>query len=80
MNIPAYAISAKAIGFVARIAEKVGELKGSGLDSRDLRLRKINRPKNLNVEGENKGIKYNYFCGDKTIRQTILNWNRHEQI
>jgi hypothetical protein len=40
MNTPVYTISAKAIDLVARIAEKVGELKGSGVYSRNLRLRK----------------------------------------
>ena len=47
MNVPTYTISAKAIDLVARIAEKVGELKGSGLYSRDLRLRKINRLRSI---------------------------------
>jgi Fic family protein len=47
MNIPVFTISAKAIDFVARIAEKVGELKGSGEYSRNLRLRKINRLRSI---------------------------------
>ncbi|MDR2144947.1 MAG: hypothetical protein LBE91_00600 [Tannerella sp.] len=41
MNIPTYTISVKAIDLVARIAEKVGEIRGSGEYSRNLRLRKI---------------------------------------
>ena len=47
MNVPTYTISAKAIDLVACIAENVGELKGSGLYSRDLRLRKINRLRSI---------------------------------
>lgn len=47
MNTPIYTISAKAIDLVARIAEKVGELKGSGVYSRNLRLRKINRLRSI---------------------------------
>jgi len=47
MNIPAYTISIKAIDLVARIAEKVGEIRGSGEYSRNLRLRKINRLRSI---------------------------------
>ncbi|GHT00477.1 huntington interacting protein HYPE [Bacteroidia bacterium] len=47
MNTPVYTISTKAIDLVARIAEKVGELKGSGVYSRNLRLRKINRLRSI---------------------------------
>jgi Fic family protein len=47
MNTPTYTISTKAIDLVARIAERVGELKGSGLYSRNLRLRKINRLRSI---------------------------------
>jgi len=47
MNAPIYTISTKAIDFVARIAEKVGELKGSGEYSRNLHLRKINRLRSI---------------------------------
>jgi hypothetical protein len=47
MNTPVYTISSKAIDLVARIAEKVGELKGSGVYSRNLRLRKINRLRSI---------------------------------
>ncbi|MDR0823482.1 MAG: Fic family protein [Prevotella sp.] len=47
MNTPVYTISAKAIDLVARIAEKVGELKGSGVYSRNLRLRRINRLRSI---------------------------------
>ncbi|MDR1022103.1 MAG: Fic family protein [Prevotellaceae bacterium] len=47
MSAPAYTISTKAIGLVARIAEIVGELKGSGEYSRNLQLRKINRLRSI---------------------------------
>jgi len=47
MNIPVYTISTKTIGLVARIAEKLGEIKGSGEYSRNLRLRKINRLRSI---------------------------------
>ncbi|GHU68012.1 cell filamentation protein Fic [Bacteroidia bacterium] len=47
MNTSTYTISTKAIDLVAKIAEKVGELKGSGEYSRNLRLRKINRLRSI---------------------------------
>ena len=47
MNPPAFTISAKAIGLLARIAEKLGELRGSGVHTRNLRLRKINRLRSI---------------------------------
>lgn len=47
MNNPVYTISARAIELVACIAEKVGELKGSGVYSRNLRLRRINRLRSI---------------------------------
>ena len=47
MNIPTYTISTKAIDLVARIAEKLGEIRGSGEYSRNLRLRKINRLRSI---------------------------------
>ncbi len=47
MNTPIYTISPHAIDLVAKIAEKVGELKGSGEYSRNLRLRKINRLRSI---------------------------------
>jgi Fic family protein len=47
MNIPDYTISAKAIDLVARIAEKLGEIRGSGEYSRNLHLRKINRLRSI---------------------------------
>jgi Fic family protein len=47
MYTPTYTISAKAIDLVARIAEKVGELKGSGEYSRNLQMRKINRLRSI---------------------------------
>jgi Fic family protein len=43
MNTPVYTINPKSIDLVAKIAEKVGEIKGAGEYSRNLRLRKINR-------------------------------------
>jgi Fic family protein len=46
-NIPVFTISPRAIDLVARIAEKVGELKGSGEYNRNLRLRKINRLRSI---------------------------------
>jgi Fic family protein len=47
MNAPKYTISAKAIGLLAQIAERLGELRGSGEYNRDLRLRKINRLRSI---------------------------------
>jgi Fic family protein len=47
MNAPAYTISTKTIDLVARIAEKLGEIRGSGEYSRNLRLRKINRLRSI---------------------------------
>ena len=47
MNIPTYTISPKAVNDVARIAEKVGELKGAGEYARNLQLRKINRLRSI---------------------------------
>jgi Fic family protein len=47
MDVPVYTISPRAIDLVARIAEKVGELKGSGVYSRNLQLRKINRLRSI---------------------------------
>jgi len=47
MNNPTYTISTKAIDLVARIAEKLGEIRGSGEYSRNLRLRKINRLRSI---------------------------------
>jgi len=38
MNIPTYTISTKIIDLVAQIAEKLGEIRGSGEYSRNLRL------------------------------------------
>jgi Fic family protein len=46
-NIPVYTVNTRAIDLVAKIAEKVGELKGSGEYSRNLRLRKINRLRSI---------------------------------
>jgi Fic family protein len=47
MSTPIYTITPRAIDLVAKIAEKVGELKGSGEYSRNLRLRKINRLRSI---------------------------------
>jgi len=47
MNIPTYTISTKAIDLVAQIAEKLGEIRGAGEYSRNLRLRKINRLRSI---------------------------------
>jgi Fic family protein len=47
MSTPVYTITPRAIDLVAKIAEKVGELKGSGEYSRNLRLRKINRLRSI---------------------------------
>ena len=47
MNTPVYTISTKAIDLVARIAEKLGELRGSGEYSRNMHLRKINRLRSI---------------------------------
>jgi Fic family protein len=47
MPAPVYTINTRAIDLVAKIAEKVGELKGSGEYSRNLRLRKINRLRSI---------------------------------
>lgn len=47
MNIPTYTISSKVIDLVARIAERVGEIKGTGEFARNLHLRKVNRLKSI---------------------------------
>ena len=47
MNTPTYTISTKAVDLVARIAEKLGEIRGSGEYNRNLRLRKINRLRSI---------------------------------
>jgi Fic family protein len=47
MTSPVYTISTRAIDLVALIAEKVGELKGSGAYNRNLRLRKVNRLRSI---------------------------------
>ena len=46
-SAPAYTISAKVIDLVARIAEKLGEIRASGEYSRNLRLRKVNRIRSI---------------------------------
>ena len=47
MNTPTYTINAKTIDLLAGIAEKLGEIRGSGEYSRNLRLRKINRLRSI---------------------------------
>ena len=47
MNNPTYTISTKVIDFVARIAEKLGEIRGAGEYSHNLHLRKINRLRSI---------------------------------
>jgi Fic family protein len=47
MNAPTYTISAKIIDLVAQIAEKLGEIRGSGEYNRNLHLRKINRLRSI---------------------------------
>ena len=47
MNVPTYSISTKTIELVARIAEKLGEIKGTGEYGRNLALRKINRMRSI---------------------------------
>jgi len=47
MNAPTYTISTKTIDLVARVAEKLGEIRGAGEYGRNLRLRKINRLRSI---------------------------------
>lgn len=47
MNTPVYTVSPKALDLVAKIAETVGELQGSGEYARNLRLRRINRLRSI---------------------------------
>ncbi len=47
MNTPTYTVTPKALDLVAKIAEMVGELQGSGEYARNLRLRKINRLRSI---------------------------------
>jgi Fic family protein len=47
MNAPVYTVTPKALDLVAKIAEAVGELQGSGEYARNLRLRKINRLRSI---------------------------------
>lgn len=47
MSVPTYTISIKTIDLVARIAEKLGEIRGAGEYSHNLRLRKINRLRSI---------------------------------
>jgi hypothetical protein len=56
MNTPTYTISAKAIDLVARIAEKVGELKGVVFCNETL---KTSFPPNPNNKTTSVAMKYN---------------------
>ena len=47
MNTPVYTVSARTIDLIAQIAEKVGELRGAGVFTRNLHLRKINRLRSI---------------------------------
>ncbi len=47
METPHYTVTPKALDLVAKIAEKVGELQGSGEYARNLRLRKVNRLRSI---------------------------------
>jgi cell filamentation protein, protein adenylyltransferase len=47
MTIPTYTLSSKAIELVAKIAEIIGELQGSGEYARNLHLRKVNRLRSI---------------------------------
>lgn len=47
MNNPTFTVTPKALDFVAKIAEAVGELQGSGEYARNLRLRKVNRLRSI---------------------------------
>ena len=44
---PTYTISSKAVDIVAKIAEMIGELQGSGEYARNLHLRKVNRLRSI---------------------------------
>jgi Fic family protein len=47
MEIPHFTVTPKALDYVAKIAEIVGELQGSGEYARNLRLRKVNRLRSI---------------------------------
>lgn len=47
MDTPAYTVTPKALDLVAKIAEIVGELQGSGEYARNLHLRKVNRLRSI---------------------------------
>lgn len=47
METPQFTVTTKSLDLVAKIAEKVGELQGSGEYARNLRLRKINRLRSI---------------------------------
>jgi len=47
VNTPPYTVTPRALDLVAKIAETVGELQGSGEYARNLRLRKINRLRSI---------------------------------
>ena len=62
MNTSVYTISPHAIDLVAKITEKIGELKGSGEYSHNLRLRKISRLRSIqsSLAIENNTLTLNY--------------------
>lgn len=47
MNTPTFIVTSRALDLVAKIAETVGELQGSGEYARNLRLRKANRLRSI---------------------------------
>jgi Fic family protein len=47
METPQFTVTSKALDLVAKIAETVGELQGSGEYARNLRLRKLNRLRSI---------------------------------
>lgn len=47
MNEPAFTVTPKTLDLVAKIAETVGELQGSGEYARNLQLRKVNRLRSI---------------------------------
>lgn len=47
MDIPTFTVTPKALDLVAKVAELVGELQGSGEYARNLRLRRVNRLRSI---------------------------------
>jgi Fic family protein len=69
--VPTYTISPKAIELVAKIAEIIGELQGSGEYARNLHLRKVNRLRSIqsSLAIENNSLSLDQVCD-------IVNGNR----